>query len=442
VLGIVIANIALPGFMNISGKHFKPDYYNWQIWTLLPGLGLFTGLVAGSYPAIYLSHFQPVKVLKKLMIREKGGSLLRKGLVTFQFMISIFLIIGTIVIFKQIDYIQKRPIGYDADNLINISAQGDIKDKFELVRSELSAIPGVKNISAGTENLIDFGGAFNGLDWPGKTPDQDFYITATSVQYDWVKTTGLQLAEGRDFDRSFGADSLSCLINASAARRMNLKEPIAGTKLGNNTVIGVVRDFVFNNPSGPIAPMIIYLGKGGMNHFLVRIHNDEKWRQTISTIEQTFKKINPNFPFDFQFIKEEYQENFHNIRSIALMVNCFGVMAIFISCLGLFGLSAFLAERRSKEISIRKVLGATVSSLWFSLSKDFLKPVIIAFILAAPIAGLVMQKVLQGMNYHIELSWWMFVLAGILAMCIAILTISFNGIKAALSNPVKNLGAD
>lgn len=441
ILGVILANILLPGFMYVSGKHFTPDYYNWRIWVLLLSLGLVTGMVAGSYPAFYLSRFQPVKVLKKLMTQGKGNGLLRKSLVTFQFMISIFLIIGTIVISRQVQYVQNRPIGYNQDNLIDIPAKGDLNNHIDLVKNELLRIKGVTGVTAASDNLIGFGGSFNGLDWPGKTPDQDFYIISTQVQYDWVKTAGLQLVAGRDFSPDFGADSSSCLINEEAVRRMHLQNPV-GTKLGSNTVIGVVKDFVFNNPTGIIAPMIVYHSKAGLNHFLVRIANDNKWRQCIAEIEKAMKRINPNFPFEFSFTKDDYQQNFRNIRSIATMTNAFGIMAIFISCLGLFGLSAFLAERRRKEISVRKVLGAGVSGLWYSLSKSFVKPVIVAFVLTAPIAGWVMQKVLSTMVYHIGLSWWMFTAAGLGAIIIAIGTVSFHSLKAAKANPVTALQSE
>ncbi len=439
LLGILLANIALPGFMRVSGKNFTPDYSNWQIWALLLGLGLVTGLVAGSYPAFYLSGFKPVEVLKKLMTGKKGGSLLRRSLVTFQFVISIFLMLGTIVFYEQIDYVEKRPIGYNADNLIDISASGDLANKFNVVKNELLQIKGVTNVSAGTDNLIRFGGAFNGLEWPGKTPDQDFYITLAKVQYDWVKTAGLQLAEGRDFSPDFGTDTSACLINETAVKKMNLKKPVVGTKLGNTTVIGVIKNFVFNDPTDTPDPLIVSLSKGSMSHYFVRITNDEKWQDCMAKIEKTFKRINPGFPFEFHFTKEEYQKSFEREHSIRQMADMFGGMAIFISCLGLFGLSAFVAERRGKEISIRKVLGATAGSLWFTLSKDFLKPVVIAFAIAAPVAAWVIQKVLQQMDYHIQLSWWMFAIVAVAVVLIAVITVSYNGVKAAIANPIKSL---
>ncbi len=439
LLGVVFANVALPAFMRISGNYFTPDYTNWRVVLLLLSLGLVTGLVAGSYPAFYLSHFKPALVLKSTTSSNKSSGLLRRTLVTFQFIISISLIIATIVISKQIDYLEQRPLGYNADNLIDISANGNLGGEYNTVKNELKQIQGVVSVSAGTDNLVRFGGAFNGLEWPGKTPDQDFYITATNVQYDWTKTAGLQLAEGRDFSQVFGTDTSGCLINEAAAKRMNLQQPIVGTKLGSNTVIGVVKDFVYNHPFSSPQPMIVYLGKGNMNHFFVRVANNNNWRSCIAQIAQVVKKVNPNFPFEFQFTKEEYQKNFKEFDSLKQMANAFGGMAIFISCLGLFGLSAFLAERRGKEISIRKILGASAASLWFALSKDFLKPVLVAFAIAAPIAGFILQKVLEQMDYHTHLSWWMFVFAALTVIVIAVVTVSYNGIKAALSNPVKSL---
>jgi putative ABC transport system permease protein len=441
LVGLLLTHLALPGFMAISGKQFTPAYSDWRLWMLLIVLGFLTGMVAGSYPAFYLSRFKPVKVLKNWFAGEKGG-LLRKVLVTFQFSISIFLIIATIVIYRQIDYIQHRTIGYHNENLIDIPARGELSDHFAIVKGELLSIPGVRDVSAGKDNMVRFGAAFNGLDWPGKTPDQDFAVTTTSVEYGWVKAMGLTLTEGREFSPEYGADSMSCLINETAARRMHLKEPIVGTKLGNNTVIGVIHDFVLNDPSHTPPPVIVYLSTGSMDHLFVRIANNGNWQECLDRVGKAVKKISPNFPFEFHFTEEEYQRDFEQIRSMGQMANIFGGMAIFISCLGLFGLSAFVAERRGKEISIRKVLGAGVGSLWFSLSKDFLKPVVIAFVVAAPLTGLLMEKMLRLMDYHITLTWWMFALAGIIALVIAVATVSLNGVKATMAKPGEKLRAE
>ena len=442
LLGIIMAKLFLPVFNSFTEKNISFDFLNFKIWFLLIVIGSFTGLVAGSYPAFFLSSFQPVKVLKGMVTPKKGGSLLRKVLVTFQFMIAVFLIVTTIVIFTQINYVQKRPVGYDQENLIDIPARGDMAGKFDIVKNDLIKIPGVKSVSAGSDDILGFGGATNDLQWPGKRPDQNFMVILTWVQYDWTKTAGLQMVAGRDFSPEYGSDSLACLLNETAVRKMGLKEPVVGTKMGNSTVIGVVKDFMFNNPTGPVGPMYISLGNKNFNHFFVRLTNNEHWQQAISAIEQAVKKTNPNFPFEFHFTKEDYQKRFIQMRSAGYALNIVGGLAIFISCLGLFGLSAFLAERRSKEIGIRKVLGANVTSIWFSLSKDFLKPVFLAFVLAAPLAAFAMQKMLSTMDYHIALSWWIFAFAGLLAISIAAITVSYQGVKAALANPVKSLRAE
>lgn len=439
LLGIFLAVIALPALNHYTGKSLTFDLSNWQMWLSLLGMVLFTGLLAGSYPAFFLSSFKPVLVLKGIIANRKGGSVLRKGLVTFQFMVSIFLILATIVIFKQLQHAENRPIGYEAENLVEIPLRGDMGPKFQLLKNELSQVPGVVSISGGTNNLVNFGGATDGIDWPGKTADQRFFITVTDVQYDWVKTAGLKMAEGRDFSPAFGTDTNACLINQSAARKMGLKSPIVGTKLNKSIVIGVVQDFVFNSPLATPGPMIMYLNRGGMNHMFLRLRNDNSWRKTMAQVELAMKKASPSSPFEYHFIDEVNQQRLEGMRYTSQLTNIIGVLAIFISCLGLFGLSAFLAERRNKEIGVRKVLGASVSQVWMILSKDFLKPVLIAFLLAAPLAGWTLNLMLQNWDYRISLSWWMFAVAGLLALLIALITVSFHGLKAALTNPVKSL---
>ncbi|MBP6826327.1 MAG: ABC transporter permease [Saprospiraceae bacterium] len=444
-LAVLMVKLILPSFNRFADKSLVFDFSNWQVWSVLLALGLLTGVIAGSYPAFFLSGFQPVRVLKGTLGSGKSGALLRKGLVTFQFVISIFLIIGTMVVSLQIRHAQNRPLGYDPENLIEIPARGDMAEKFGVLKNDLIQIPGVKSVSAGTDDMIQFGSNTSGISWPGKTDDQDFLITITQVQHDWTKTAGLKILEGRDFSPEFGGDTLACLLNETAVKRMGLKEPVVGTTIRHDTamtVIGVVEDFIFNDPFSSPAPMVVSLGSGSMSHFFVRFRNDENWRPTLARIEQAVKKNHPSYPFEFRFTKEEYQKNFEGIRSAGQMGNIFGGLAIFISCLGLFGLSAFVAERRKKEIGIRKVLGANVASVWFHLSKDFLQPVLLAFLLSAPLAGLAMQKLLDSFEYRIELAWWIFALAGMLALVIALLTVSFQGVKAALMNPVKSLRSE
>ncbi|MFX1708846.1 ABC transporter permease [Chitinophaga sp. CC14] len=442
LLGILLAKLALPGLNRISGKSISLDFMNWQIWTGLLLLLLFTGLVAGSYPAFFLSGFRPVKVLKGVISTNRGGGLFRKSLVTFQFIISIFLIITTIVIYKQLQYGENRPVGYNQDNLLEIPARGEMANKYLLLQEDLLRIPEIESVSAGTDDLLRFGGATDGIAWPGKTADQNFSINITWVKYDWVKTAGLQLAAGRDFSPEYGRDSAACLVNEAAVKKMGLKEPVIGTMLGNNPIIGVVKDFVVNNPYRSSPPLVIYFGSGPMSHIFVRLRKTEHPETALAKIEVAIKKSNPEFPFEFSFTKEAYRKMFTGLRSSGFMLNWTSSLAILISCLGLFGLSTYLAERRSKEIGIRKIMGASVGRIWYMLAKEFLKPVFIAFVITVPLAVLAMQEALRNVDYRVSLQWWMFAAAGILTALIALLTISFQGTKAAMANPVKALQSE
>ncbi|MEP6673702.1 MAG: ABC transporter permease [Ferruginibacter sp.] len=437
--GIILAKILLPGFNNWTGKNVSFNMLNPGTWLLLGIIGFITGLLSGSYPAFFLSRFQPVKVLKGSIAVGRGSSLFRKGLVTFQFVISIFLIIVTIVVSRQVRYAEQRPIGYEQHNLIEIPARGDMIDKFDLVKTGLLQLPGVQSVSAGSDDLISFNGSTNGIEWPGKLKDQDFPIAVTRVQYEWTKTTGLKILQGRDFSPEYGSDTLSCLINEAAVKKMGLKEPVVGTMLDKNKIIGVLADFMYNDPYTAARPLLAFLDKKNTSHFFVRLQDGEKWQNKMGEIEAVVKRSNPNYPFEFHLTEEAYDRKFIGLRSGAEFSSVVGILAIIISCLGLFALSAFVAERRTKEIGIRKVLGASAKSIWVSLSKDFLKPVVLAFILASPLAAFAMQKMLLVMEYHIQLSWWMFAIAGLAAVIIAIITVSFQGVKAAIANPVKSL---
>jgi putative ABC transport system permease protein len=442
LVGMILSRLLLPAFNQYAGRTTPFDFGNGKIVVGLLAVGLFTGLVAGSYPALFLSRFKTLAVLKGVTTTGKKGGGLRRALVTLQFVISIFFIIGTIVIYKQIGYVRTRPLGYDQENLIDISATGDLSGNYNAFRNELANIPGVTEISAGSDNILQFGSGITGLNWSGKLPGQEMSILTTEVEYHWSRTMGIRMAYGRDFDPSFGADTSNCLLNQAAADKMGLKPPYIGARVGDKTVIGVFRNFVFNNPSGIIAPMLVSLNTGSLPHVYVRIRNDTHWQQTLSQIGKTAKKLNPDFPFDFSFTKEGYQKRFEEFSSMGLLVTIFGGIAIFISCLGLFGLSIFLAERRGKEMSIRKILGAGARSIWITLSGDFLKPVFIALLVAIPLAALVMQSFLSNIAYRVSLSWWMFAAAGLLAVLIALATVSFQGIRTALENPAKKLRSE
>jgi putative ABC transport system permease protein len=440
MLGIVLARLLLPLFnVYLLGDNIPFDLSGGKAWLVLLALGLFTALVAGSYPAFFLSRFKPVLVLKGIFTQAGKGGLFRKGMVVFQFTITIFLMVVIIVMIRQIRYAEERPIGYDQENLVDIIVRGPLQDKTGVAGNLLQKIPGVTSVAAASDDLVRFGAGNNGIQWPGRTADQDFYITTSTVGYDWVKTAGLQMEEGREFDPSYGSDSTACLVNEAAVKKMRLKEPVIGTKLDNSHIVGVIRDFVFNDAFGAPQPLLLYYGNRGFGHLLLRIRNDEHWQETIAQVEQTVKKLDPGYPFEFHFTSEEYQFQFNRVRSTVHTLDWLGILAIFISCLGLFGLSAFMAERRAREIGIRKVLGASVPRIWYSLSSDFLKPVLIAFPLGASLAGLAMHAMLQSLDYRISLSWWIFALAGALAVLIALATVTWQGIRAAMASPVKAL---
>ncbi|MDO9374035.1 MAG: ABC transporter permease [Ferruginibacter sp.] len=440
VFSVVLAKLLVPGFNSLTERNISFDFADLNVWLGLLSAGIITALLAGSYPAFFLSRFKPVKVLKGAIKAQRGGSMLRRGLVTFQFVISIFLIIVTIVVYKQVDFAQQRPIGYNPENLIDIPARGDMTGKFNILKTELQKLPGVQSVSAASDNLVGFGSTINGFDWKGKTADQDFPFFVTYVQEEWTKTTGLSLLQGRDFSNAFVSDSSACIINLAAAQKMGLTPGDAiGTTLADHKIIGVVDNFLFNDPFSSPAPLIAFHSTADMNHFFIRLKPTEKWQDQMAGIEQAVKETNPNYPFEFQLTKETFARKFTGIKSGGEFASVVGVLAIIISCLGLFALSAFVAERRTKEIGIRKILGASAARVWLSLSTDFLKPVLLAIILTIPVARFAMNKMLLSMEYHIELSWWMFSIAGAMAIVIALLTVSFQGIKAAVANPVKSL---
>ena len=442
IIAVILVEIFLPSFGNLSGKHLHTAYFNnlFAVPALLITV-LIVGLIAGSYPAFFLSSFQPTKVFKGKSNGNNGGRL-RSGLVVFQFSISIILFIGTFVIYNQIKYIQDADLGFKKENVLIIQRAWSLGTHTGTFKEELLRNPGI--ISVSNTNGLPGQPFSNNLFKLENSPVSKQYIMATfSTDADFAKTMGIELVKGRYFSRNNPADSSSVLLNESAVRFFGLKDPLGkriiylGPNL-KNTVIGVVKDFNFSSLHEKIAPLIIY-PKRGLTAFLpVRISSKDI-NGTISLLNKEWKKFVPDKPFEYFFLDEDLAKLYRSELKTGEIISSFSVLAIFIACLGLFGLAAFTAERRTKEIGIRKALGATVPGVIFLLSKEFTKWVLIANIIAWPVAYYFMNDWLKDFAYRINIPMWSFVISGCLALTIAWLTIGANAIKAARANPVESL---
>jgi ABC-type antimicrobial peptide transport system permease subunit len=442
IIALVIVLLSLPMFNGLTQKHISLPLGSSSFWITILILTLTTGLLAGSYPAIFLSSFDPIKVLKGSIKAGPRAAFFRKVLVVFQFTLSIVLIIGTIVISKQINYIQTKNLGYDKDNVISIPLQGNLVNTYTTFKQEAVNIPGVKLVTHISQIPTKLTSGTSDVDWQNKNPDGKNLFVWAAVGYDFVKTLGLQVLQGRDFSKNYPTDSSGYLLNESALRVINYKDPIGKqfTFWGKQgTIIGIVKDFHFNSLHDPIQPLILRMREDeSLGNALVRIE-PAKTQQALRSLDALSRQFNPKFPFKYQFLDETYNSLYTSEQMISKLSGYFAFIAIFICCLGLLGLVMFTAEQRIKEIGIRKVLGANTASVFGLLSKDFLLLVFIAFVVASPIAWWGANNWLTGFAYRINISWWMFLLAGLLAMIIALATISVQALKAAMANPVKSL---
>ena len=442
IISLILVTFVLPSFNHITAKEMKIPFSSPVFWQSIIALVLVTGLISGSYPALYLSSFKPISVLKGSLKFSHRAVWFRKGLVVFQFMLSIILIIGTIVISKQVNYIQTMNIGYDRENLIYIPLEGDLTGKYTLFKNTSLQMPGISSISRTTDAPTQIDNGTGGVQWPGKDPNNDINFTQCAVGYDFSKTMRLQLTDGRDYSKDFVTDSVGYLVNESALKIIGYKEPIGkpltfwGTK---GTIVGVLKDFHFNSMHVEINPLVLRLGENiEWGSALVRTEAG-KTKEALANLEKICKELNPKFPFTYKFSDEEYQKLYKSEQVIGQLANYFAFLGIFISCLGLLGLVIFTAEQRTKEFGIRKVLGASPGRLFFLLSKDFLLLVLIAMIIASPLAWLAMSNWLTNYVYRIPISLWMFGVAGAAAIIIALITVSFQAMRSAVANPVKSL---
>lgn len=444
VVALGLAWLCLPFFNRITEKELALGTAGPAFWWVLLGAGLVSGLVAGSYPALYLSKFNPVRVLKNDLTDVKtGGAIgLRRILVVAQFTFSTFLILCTIFLWQQIEHLRNRPLGFEKESLIRLDAGPLQARNFEAFKNQTEQLPGVKQVACASIDLFQYGSNTTGIGWPGKTDDQQFLITIANIGRGFMQTTGMKLKEGRDFEGP--KDSLCVILNETAVKRMGLKDPL-GQQIERDTqrtIIGVVEDFVQNSPGSLPTPTCLFWGESDANYFFIRMENNDHWDATLSQIGAIHKNMWPNFLYEPRFVTDESEKRFQQAKTLRALANIFGGLSIFISCLGLFGLAAFTAERRNKEIGIRKVLGASVAGITGMLARDFLKLVFISVILACPIGYFAVNKALSMVDYRIEISAWVFVAAGITAIVIAFLTVSFQSIRAALTNPVKSLRSE
>ena len=444
IIAVLIVLISLPGFNRLTDKqlfiNFADPLY------LLFGLVfvLFTGLLAGSYPAFYLSSYQPVKVLKGTFKAAHALVTPRKMLVVLQFTFAIALIICTIIVQHQIKYAEARDTGYSRGQLIYINLQGDISKHFDPIKNELlnkgAATAVTKSMNPITQRYSD-GWGYSWAGSGGEDGKIDFIRMASDA--DFVKTMEVKLLQGRDIDiRKYPSDSSAMLLNETAVKTMRFKDAIGQTIKGYGgdwKVVGVIKDFIYESPYEKINPLLVMGPKGWFNVMHIKLNSQKATAANLAIMENIFKQYNPQFPFEYTFVDEEYAQKFRDEKRIGTLAGLFAGLTVFISCLGLFGLATYMAENRIKEIGVRKVMGASVTSITTLLSKDFLKLVIVSFLIASPIAWWAMHQWLQSYNYRIGIEWWVFFLAAVLSIVIALLTISYQAIKAAAANPVKSL---
>lgn len=440
LLTIVMVQLSLPYFNELSDKQMAISWRNPLFWLVAMGFTLFTGIIAGSYPAFYLSSFEPIKVLKGTFKVGRFASLPRKVLVVVQFTVSVTLIIGTIIVFRQIEYAKSRPVGYTREGLITVPLTPDLYGRYNALRNSLLQTGAVENMAESSYSSAHFG-SNNSIEWKGKDPGLVVFYRNVNVTYDFGKTIGWKMKEGRDFSRDFPADSGSVILNETGAKITGLKNPIGEwIKFNGKTysIIGIAKDMVTQSPYDPMEPAIFFC-EGWMGVVTVRIKPTIPIKKALAKIAPVFKKFSPNAPFEYKFVDDDYARKFSNEQRIGNLASFFAILAVFISCLGLFGLASFTAEQRTKEIGVRKVLGASIVNVWGLLSKEFVILVFISCLIAFPIAYHFLNEWLQKYTYRTEISWWIFAASAIGAFVITLMTVSFQAIRAAMANPVKSL---
>lgn len=447
MVAVIILILCIPFFNNLLNIKLALPLNEWYTWAIILVIAAITGLMSGSYPAFYLSSFQPIKVLKGRFKGSKSALPVRKILVVVQFGFAVFLITATICIYRQIQYVQSMGNGYDKNNLVEVPVEGSLDTKSDVLINDLKNKGAITNATTVSLSITQSGNNTWGVDWPGKDPNAKILFDILNVGYDFVHTAGIKLVAGREFSNQYPVDTAgkTVMLNEAAVAIMHLKNPI-GTQIkyqGNPvTIVGVYKDFVRGSPYEKVPPMVTqYIGNQGVTIDL-RLNPARSITANIDQVNKSLKAINPAYPPTINFVDADFAKKFQNEKVQGMLANLFGGLAIIISCLGLFGLATYAAEQRAKEIGVRKVLGATVTNLVGLLSKDFLLLVLIAIFFAIPASIWFLHNWLQHYEYHIPLSWWMMALASIITITIALLTVSYQAIKAAIANPVKSLRSE
>ncbi len=452
ILSLGLVQVVLPWFNQVAAKEMSMPWTSPGFWLLGFAFVVLTAIVSGSYPALYLSSFRPVKVLKGAFKAGRLAAVPRKVLVVLQFTISVTLIIGTLIVYRQIKFSQERTIGYNKDGLVMVPMRSyDYYGKFDMLRDELKKTGAIEEMAESSSPVSNLWATNDGFSWPGSDPRFNNEFGTMWVTHEFGKTVDWSIREGRDFSRelSFKTDSASMIVNEAAVKFMGIRRPVGtivtrgtGTDARRFTIVGVVKDMLMESPYDNVRPTMYFMDYENVNWMLFRLNRNESTHESIAKLEAAFRKLLPAVPFDYLFADKEYAAKFAAEERIGTLAVFFTILAVFISCIGLFGLASFVAEQRTKEIGIRKVLGASVANLWSMLSKDFVLLVAISCLIAIPAAWIAMHSWLQNYAYRTPIAWWIFAITGCGAILVTLLTVSLQAIRAALANPVDSLRSE